>query len=155
MFENIKLFLTSDQIKSRPRMFVSLQFCSSRWSATLRQSKIQQFPFLYHRFSSRFVDFPQKDKISFLKDQNLCKILPSYSIILRDYPLGNLHDCIVFGKKRFHRYFLPWIHYFHQERPFSDELLLNNYDETIIEPDKDGKPNSGVQCALQYSWTPA
>jgi len=26
MFENIKLFLKSDQIKSRPRMYISLQF---------------------------------------------------------------------------------------------------------------------------------
>ena len=33
---------------------------SSRWSVTLCQSKIKQFPFLYHRFSSHFLDFPQK-----------------------------------------------------------------------------------------------
>jgi len=46
---------------------------------------------LYHRFSSHFVDFPRKNKISFLQDQNLCKILPSYSIIFRDYALANLH----------------------------------------------------------------
>ena len=88
------------------------------------------FPKKAESFSSHFVDFPQKNKNYFLKDKISAKLFPSSSIFHNCAKI-NLYDCIVFGKKRFHCYVLALNPLFLQNRYCSDELLLNNYDDTI------------------------
>ena len=116
MLEYIKSFLkrshSSDHIKSRT--FSSLQFYI-QVAEVLHYviQKSNRFPFFiisqksrkYLSFSSHFMDFPWKNKISFPKAQNLCKTL-SLLNHLSWLCTRNLYNSIVFGKKRFHRYFL-------------------------------------------------
>jgi len=111
MFENMKLFLkrasSSDQIKSS--MFVSLQFY------------IQVVEVL-HYFSQKSISFPlsfpikaenawaslqiwltSRKKTEGQKSLQNCSVTHASFIICAQV---NLYNCIVFGKKRFHRCFL-------------------------------------------------
>jgi len=110
MFENMKLFLkrasSSDQIKSS--VFFSLQFYI-QFVEVLHYVVKNPTVSLYHslkklKMPSLFFTFgwlPFKNK----RTKISAKLFP-YSSIFHNCAQENLHNCAVYGKRRFHRYFL-------------------------------------------------